>query len=77
MISSDDMNTKLSIIELDVLKTLNSQEGDQRNSRDGASLGKNGAIALLRELRYVSTALQMKRRTKTNQTAVPSCHGRR
>ena len=42
------MNTKLSIIELDVLKTLNSQEGATQREiaeMNGASLGSvNGAI---------------------------------
>ena len=53
------MNTKLSIIELDVLKTLNSQEGATQREiaeMNGASLGSvNGAIVKLRELGYVST----------------------
>ena len=53
-----DMNTKLSIIELDVLKTLNSQEGATQREiaeMNGASLGSvNGAIVKLRELGYIS-----------------------
>ena len=52
------MNTKLSIIELDVLKTLNSQEGATQREiaeMNGASLGSvNGAIVKLRELGYIS-----------------------
>ena len=52
------MNTKLSIIELDVLKTLNSQEGATQREiaeMNGASLGSvNSAIVKLRELGYIS-----------------------